>query len=1114
MLTKHPSNIKVNVGKKDEIDNVETSTTDRDMSTVTFLTAEEEAAAITTERVKTAAKLEGITPENVLSRNKKASVNNNISTNTSGNNTDRLSKESGIGSSVSSSLDEKDDEIDNSPSELFTSFQSNTNTFTSESTKISPRVSQLLDELDDTMTKLTNDNKKSLDVNSEIPESNCMFNDTESSTSGGTNNEPDSPSLISNFNNSTTTEFVKRKHSFKRKNSSRSIFSVLSSGSLRSSSSSRNSRGGSGSLSDPDDELSNHNHRVTIAGSTSKAERILSRSGFSSLSIRRRHSKSTMSVALPDKNNMISPRLSSSPESLSKAVYGFRPSSSSSEEKVVLPTLNNARTNKITGYDDDNIPILDRSSKASKLLGLNDGELRRATSMCLVSEFKGDNVKSNIGGGNIGCPLTVASIRESIITYRGILSKYTNTSFKLSKSWKRRYFILSKSILYCFKSSERTSLLLDQFEFNADSVVCVSEAFNGKSWVLQVGKPHQKPWFIQADNVEDMKCWLTELKSIAVNLFGSSQLSTPKPSFLINQTSRSFMTSLPPPPRPKSAPSLASCPPSPTVSFISPISSHSRHNVPSDVEELSNSSINHDYYSEIHPRPSSPVETLSPPRARLGNEAKLSNHQHKGSTSSTYSINNISPSGHRKRSGSFDGSLSVNISLVQKQQQQSSVNYSPKRSSRNSSLDSHRESIPIMMPSWGVRTASPTSMLNPYVNITSLPPPPRSTRTPPSNDQTIPSKSVKLSHLPNPPKLPEGPKPVRNSDRVSSIDPDLRTTRSPPPNIPLPQPPPRPINTITPVSRATSPIPSYKNNKHVIPPPPSTHLILSLIPPPVPPPRRPGADKRIGGKGISSGAENLPSENVNTVTSSSQGRPSPHGRTMTLPVNLPSNPKLPARSKSPPPSRNHSSMVYSSNPSRFKTMSIHLPYITLPPPTRPPNVPLPPIPNQTPSSSSTSKITSSSIRSQMMKSTSGISNSNTTYLSVISGLNNNNLLGNNLQQLSGSGLTFVMIEETLGDGEKVLDLQDVSENHPHMIKSRSSSYSNLHNDFIRHDKEAKNKNISRKNSLANIMEFEGKGKGMVRSNSVEANAINVIFKEKVDYENNNINITSPLSSMT
>ncbi|CAG8437905.1 1361_t:CDS:2 [Funneliformis mosseae] len=947
MLDKHPSNAKVNIGKKDEIDNVENSIIDRNMSTVSFLTEEEEAA-ITSERVKTAAKLEGISTEKVLSRNKKATINNNVATNTSGNSTDRLSKESGIGSSVSSSLDEKDDEIDNSPSELFTSFQSNTNT---ENTKISPRKQKQhrKNELSSSVH---------VDLNSEIPESNCTFNDTESSTSGGTNNEPDSPSLP---NNSTTTEFVKRKHSFKRKNSSRSIFSVLSSGSLRSSTS-RNSRGGSFSLSDPEDELSNHNQRVSIVDSPSKAERILSRSGFSSLSIRRRRSKSTMSVALPEKNNIISPRLSSSPESLSKAgkilgltaseakilldkpdnnnnkptrkVYGFRPSSSSSEEKVVLPTSNNAKNSKIFGYD-DNISLLDRSSKASKLLGLDDGELsRRATSMCLVSEFKSisNNTKSNLGGGNLGCPITVASIRESIITYRGILSKYTNASFKLSKSWKRRYFILSKNILYCFKSSERTSQLLDQFEFNADSVVCVSEAFNGKSWVLQVGKPNQKPWFIQADNVEDMKCWLSELKSIAVNCrSNSSELSAIPPA---SHTPRPFMlTSLPPPPRPRSAPSLASCPPSPTISFTSPISSHSRHNVPADVEELSNSPINnHDYHSEIHPRPSSPVETLSPPRARINNAAKLTNHQHKDSTSSTHSTNSTSTSRRRTRSGSFDNSLSINTSLIQKQQQQSSINYSPKRSSR---LDSHRESIPIMMPSWGVRSASPTSLLNPFVSYTSLPPPPRSTRTHPRSDQTILPKSVKLSHLPNPPKPPEGPKPVRNSVRVSSIDPDRRITRSPP-NIPLPQPPPRPINTITPGSRATSPIPSHKNNKHVIPPPPSTHLISSLIPPPVPPPRRPGADRRIGGKGSSSDAENLPPENIST-----------HGRTMTLPVNLPSNPhsftKLPTRSKSPPPSRNHvTSMVYSSSPSRFQTMSVHLPYFTLPPPTRPPDVPLPP----------------------------------------------------------------------------------------------------------------------------------------------------------------------------
>src|SRR5581483_2912928 len=85
-----------------------------------------------------------------------------------------------------------------------------------------------------------------IDSNLEISESS-LFNDTESSTSG----EPDSPSLFNNLpvpvNSSSKIELDKRKNSFKRKNSSRSIFSVLS---PRSPS----PRGiQSGSLSDPED---------------------------------------------------------------------------------------------------------------------------------------------------------------------------------------------------------------------------------------------------------------------------------------------------------------------------------------------------------------------------------------------------------------------------------------------------------------------------------------------------------------------------------------------------------------------------------------------------------------------------------------------------------------------------------------------------------------------------------------------------------------------------------------------------------------------------------------------------------------------------------------------
>ena len=68
MLTKHPSNTKVNVERKDEINNVENTKS-------TFRTEEE---AINSERVKTAAKLEGISTEKILSRKTNVSGNNGM----------------------------------------------------------------------------------------------------------------------------------------------------------------------------------------------------------------------------------------------------------------------------------------------------------------------------------------------------------------------------------------------------------------------------------------------------------------------------------------------------------------------------------------------------------------------------------------------------------------------------------------------------------------------------------------------------------------------------------------------------------------------------------------------------------------------------------------------------------------------------------------------------------------------------------------------------------------------------------------------------------------------------------------------------------------------------
>ncbi|GES90430.1 hypothetical protein GLOIN_2v1605194 [Rhizophagus clarus] len=1113
--------------------------------------------AILEERVKAAAKLEGVSTDKILARNKKATTTSNNTRNIA----DRLSKESGIGSSVGSSFDEND-EMDHLYNEQFTS-SSSQSTVSTDNAKLSPILSQSLDDLDDMMTKLPNDNKKSLgiiteedekyhqnritfsDSNSEVTESST-FNDTESSISGG---DPDSPSLLNN------------------------ISIVLSSSSLRSSSSSSLQRG---SLSDPEDTLPNHHQRVNTPGSPSKPDRILVRSGFGSLTLKRRRSKPALSLALSDNNSnnkMMTTGLSSSrpgspenSENLSKAgkILGL----TISEEKILLdnklskksrdtkmttgasdekisPTRsfnknNSSKANKLLGYNDNN-PMLSRQSKASKVLGIDDNELNRRSPSMYMDR------------GSIESQMTVASIRKNVI-YKGFLAKHTNTHFKSWKSWKRRFFILAKNTLYCFKSSDLNSPLLDQFELTSDSVVCVSDAFNGKSWVLQVSKSNhsnQKSWYIQADNVDDMKVWLTELKSTVVKCnhtpetpnsadrllyddddddddddydfdddllnddkihqrtFSSPSKFTNSPESSLIKSSSSIddyslpppprpqiMASLPPPPRPRSAPSSPSCPPSPITSLSPPPRQMSPLNhIPSDVEELC--SIDNDVL-EI-PRSASPVETLSPPRARFCNSI----HEHKGSISSTCSTSSVtSPSRNKYRSNSAN-SLSINTTLTSIQKPSSprqsplsspSVNNSPRKSAR-SSTSSYRESIPIMMPSGSLIAPSPTFIsdnptLSPLSRTLSL-----------RNVQQMSYKSSDFyARLPNPPKPPEGPKPpARNNVKVSLVNSDLYLSRNPPPNIPLPQPPPRPANTLTSASRVTS-----RTSLHP--------------PPPIPPPRRPSADGRMGGKGTNSIITNfpVPVQNNKQATSSSRERFSHYERNMTLPINLPSRSsytRLPARSKSPPPSRNNTtSMIYSSNPSRFQTMSINLPshftIAPLPPPTRPPNIPLPPVPTQ---SSNISMITplitknfidniqdttlppeltspppiefpddddldpdyaeelaASRIRSQKLKNTTP-----DTYLSV----------GNSSQQLPTSGLTFVMVEETLGDGELVLDLQDVSEDHPHVIRSKSSR-NNIHNDLIRNDKEEKNMN--KKNiTILEEMNSEGNEKENIKEEEKE-----------------------------
>ncbi|KAG0229472.1 hypothetical protein BGW42_001562 [Actinomortierella wolfii] len=100
------------------------------------------------------------------------------------------------------------------------------------------------------------------------------------------------------------------------------------------------------------------------------------------------------------------------------------------------------------------------------------------------------------------------------IVHSGYLSKYVPRTFFSRKQWKRRYFILDKQCLYCFKSSDPRHPLLESIELCAEANVYVTDAFPGKRYCIQISCPNERDWFVLADTASEMSAWLRELKAI------------------------------------------------------------------------------------------------------------------------------------------------------------------------------------------------------------------------------------------------------------------------------------------------------------------------------------------------------------------------------------------------------------------------------------------------------------------------------------------------------------------------------------------------------------------------------------------------------------------------
>ncbi|KAJ1656245.1 hypothetical protein IWQ61_004154 [Dispira simplex] len=108
-------------------------------------------------------------------------------------------------------------------------------------------------------------------------------------------------------------------------------------------------------------------------------------------------------------------------------------------------------------------------------------------------------------------------------SHSGWLNKLmvSHSSIFTRKSWKRRHFVLSGSGLYRFKNSMPHSLSGETLSLTPGTIVCVSDAFSSKRWVLEITTPNVGTWFVQADGREDMKQWLSILKGTVARLQNS-----------------------------------------------------------------------------------------------------------------------------------------------------------------------------------------------------------------------------------------------------------------------------------------------------------------------------------------------------------------------------------------------------------------------------------------------------------------------------------------------------------------------------------------------------------------------------------------------------------------
>ncbi|KAI8334014.1 hypothetical protein BC941DRAFT_473244 [Chlamydoabsidia padenii] len=100
------------------------------------------------------------------------------------------------------------------------------------------------------------------------------------------------------------------------------------------------------------------------------------------------------------------------------------------------------------------------------------------------------------------------------------LHKYESPTFAFTRSWKRRFIVLTDQNVYVFKTDTKsTAPARAHFLLTDDTLIFVNEDFNKQQQgcVIEIRKPLCK-WYLRCESIAQMKTWLEAMKKVVACL--------------------------------------------------------------------------------------------------------------------------------------------------------------------------------------------------------------------------------------------------------------------------------------------------------------------------------------------------------------------------------------------------------------------------------------------------------------------------------------------------------------------------------------------------------------------------------------------------------------------